>query len=109
MLGIKLQPRYSHQSQLRNNQLSYASYRQRMFPDFDDLESCFLEDLAESVLCPLPAEAMTIIWRPTEVWRRVAPGFGHHDVVNEKLTVTGRHRVLDMNEDSQRIVVVPVV
>jgi hypothetical protein len=33
----------------------------------------------------------------------------HHDVVNEKLTVAGRHRVLDMNEDSQRIVVVPVV
>ena len=33
----------------------------------------------------------------------------HHDVVNQKLTIARRHRVLDMNEDSQRIVVVPVV
>ena len=93
-----------------NSQLEYTRHRHRVPPDFHNLKPCFDKDLPKFVFRPLLCRSHN---PHLHVYRRLetcGSATWHHDIVDQKLTVSGYHCVSDMTEDREDIfLVVPVM
>lgn len=108
-LVTKMEIQHFFRSRVVNNQLDYARDRQGAPPDLHDLKPRFRKNLTKFVFRPFPCRSHHPHLHVNGRLKAGGTRTWHHDIVDEKLTVTGCHRIPDMTEDSERVVVVPVM